>query len=150
MLHVQSEHILILQHSGFVNGEGANVLTSPVALTTTATAGCGAGTYPISVSSAAAANYTINYVGGQLTVDPVPQLSGMDVVVDGNNQFTLSWQTITNRSYQIEYKDNITASTWTPLDGPVVGTGSIMSITNDVSASPQRFFRVGGDNKRQL
>ena len=54
-----------------------------------------------------AANYAMNYVSGQLTVDPMPPLSSVDVNVDGNNQSIISWPTVTNHIYQIEYKDDL-------------------------------------------
>lgn len=58
------------EYSGFVNGENASVLTTPVSLTTTATAGSSAGTYSIVPSGAAAANYAITYVNGTLNIIP--------------------------------------------------------------------------------
>src|SRR5205814_5252280 len=51
-----------------VNGDTAASLTTPPTVTTTATDASGAGTYPISASGAAGANYTITYVHGTLTV----------------------------------------------------------------------------------
>ena len=58
---------LTASYNGFVGGENASVLSSPVVLSTTATTTSGAGTYPITASGAAAANYTIQYVNGTLT-----------------------------------------------------------------------------------
>ena len=55
-------------YAGFVNGDTVAVLTSPVVLTTTATAGSPAGLYPITASGAAGSNYTIVFVGGTLTI----------------------------------------------------------------------------------
>jgi hypothetical protein len=74
-----------------------------------------------------------------VTVNTPPQLAGAGA---GGNQFTLSWQTAVGQSYQIEYKDSLTAPTWTPLGSPVMGTGAFMSITNDITLSTQRFFRI--------
>ena len=54
--------------SGFVNGETTSVLTTQPTLSTTANASSEVGTYPITISGAAAANYTISYVNGTLTV----------------------------------------------------------------------------------
>jgi subtilisin family serine protease len=58
---------LTVNYNGFVNGDSAASLTTPPAVTT-APATSGVGTYPITVSGAASANYTINYVNGTLTV----------------------------------------------------------------------------------
>ena len=46
----------------------ASSLTSPVVLSTSASAASDAGTYPITPSGAASANYTISFVAGTLTV----------------------------------------------------------------------------------
>jgi hypothetical protein len=59
---------LTVTYSGFVNGDDASVLTTQPTVTTTATASSPVGSYPITVSGAAAANYNITYVGGTLTV----------------------------------------------------------------------------------
>ena len=59
-------------YTGFVNGDTAASLTTPVTFTTTATAASGVGTYPISASGATAANYTIAFVNGTLTVTAAP------------------------------------------------------------------------------
>src|SRR5207244_5498306 len=57
-------------YSGFVNGDTASDLVTPVSLSTTATAASAVGTYPITASGAADANYTISFVAGTLTVTP--------------------------------------------------------------------------------
>ncbi len=59
-------------YSGFVNGDTNISLTTQPAINTTATAASHVGTYPITVSGAADANYTISYVSGTLTVTAVP------------------------------------------------------------------------------
>lgn len=59
---------LTASYSGFVNGDDPSRLDTPVSLSTTATAGSAAGTYPIVSSGAADANYTITFVNGALTV----------------------------------------------------------------------------------
>lgn len=59
---------LTVHYNGFVNGEDASVLTSPLTVTTTATQSSAPGTYPITPGGAAAANYHITFVNGVLTV----------------------------------------------------------------------------------
>jgi gliding motility-associated-like protein len=63
---------LTVTYCGFVNNESAAVLTSKPTISTTATTTSVAGTYPIIATGAVAANYTIAYVDGVLTVDPAP------------------------------------------------------------------------------
>jgi len=61
---------LTVSYSGFINGDTASSLTTPPALTTTATASSPVGSYPIIASGAASPNYTIAYVSGSLSVNP--------------------------------------------------------------------------------
>ncbi|MDA1276614.1 MAG: MBG domain-containing protein [Verrucomicrobia bacterium] len=65
-------------YSGFVNGDTLLSLDTPATLSTTATAASDAGTYPITVSGATDANYTITFVPGTLTVDRVSLLITAD------------------------------------------------------------------------
>src|SRR5438067_11282894 len=69
-------------YSGFVNGETAASLDTPVSLSTTATAGSVVGTYPITASAAADANYTISFVAGTLTVTP----AGLTITADDKSK----------------------------------------------------------------
>ena len=61
---------LTASYSGFVNGDSAASLTSPVALTTTATAASHVAGNPFAItpSGAASSDYAISYVPGVLTV----------------------------------------------------------------------------------
>jgi hypothetical protein len=62
-----------LSYSGFVNGETSSVIiTAPVA-STSASVTSNVGTYPITVSGGAAANYSFNYSPGTLTIVPANQ-----------------------------------------------------------------------------
>jgi hypothetical protein len=42
----------------------------------------------------------------------------------------------------VEYKDDLAASTWTPLGAPLAGTGAPLIVTNNFNLSAQRFFRL--------
>jgi regulation of enolase protein 1 (concanavalin A-like superfamily) len=54
----------------------------------------------------------------------------------------LSWPSIAGQFYQLEYKNDLSALTWTTLGSPVTGNGATLSATNSVGASGQRFFRL--------
>jgi gliding motility-associated-like protein len=60
--------VFTLKYSGFVNNETEAVLTSQPIISTTATITSPIGKYPITISGVAAANYTITYVTGELTI----------------------------------------------------------------------------------
>lgn len=67
----QPNPALTVQYSGFVNNENTNNLSTLPVVATTATASSLVGTYPITVTGAAAANYNMLQLGGILTVQPV-------------------------------------------------------------------------------
>src|SRR5262249_54589327 len=71
---------LTVGYSGFVNGDTAASLTTAPTVTTTATAASGVGTYPITVSGAVSANYSITYANGTLTITPAT------LTITANNQ----------------------------------------------------------------
>jgi hypothetical protein len=131
---------LTAHYDGFVNGENTNALTTQVTLSTAADANSPAGTtYPITASGAAAANYTINYVEGTLTVVAQPDLAGISV---SGNQFTLTWPTIVGQNYQVEYKDSLDDPAWTPLGAPVAGTGNPLTVNDNINNATNRFYRL--------
>ena len=68
---------------------------------------------------------------------PVP----VNIQTSGTNLF-LNWPAGAGQSYQLEYKDDLTAPTWTPLGSPVTGTGGTLTLTNNLGDSPQRYFRL--------
>jgi hypothetical protein len=130
---------LTASYVGFVGGDGTNnALTTQVTLTTTATTNSPVGTYPITASGAVAPNYTISYNGGTLTVVAVPQVNTISVI---SNQFIFSFPTLSSQKYQVEFKDDMVAPTWTNLGGQLNGTGSSITITNAITG-PKRFFQI--------
>ncbi len=70
MVAGQAVPALSATYSGFVNGDTAASLTTTATISTTATAGSPAGTYPITVGGASSSNYQITYVAGTLTITP--------------------------------------------------------------------------------
>src|SRR5262249_54415008 len=102
-LRGEANPVLTSGYSGFIAGENSSVLTSPAVLNTTATASSAVGSYPITGSGAAAANYTVAYVNGTLQVLSAPQLSCATINVSGTKQFVVSWPTLTGQTYQLEY-----------------------------------------------
>jgi hypothetical protein len=73
---------LTVSYSGFVNGEGINVLTEAPVPSTSATQSSGVGNYPISVTGGVAANYSLTYVAGTLTINK----ADIAVVADNKNK----------------------------------------------------------------
>jgi hypothetical protein len=130
---------LTASYAGFVVGDDTNnALTTQVTLSTTATTNSPVGTYPITASGAVALNYTISYNSGTLTVVAVPQLTTLGISA---GQFIFSFPTISNQLYQVEFKDDMLAPSWTNLGSPLPGTGGSITVTNAISG-PKRFFQV--------
>ena len=59
-----------------------------------------------------------------------------------NNTFTLRWQTMSGRTYRVEYKNNLNAAQWTILPQVINGNGSIYTFMDTATNVPQRFYRV--------
>ncbi|WP_315823747.1 MBG domain-containing protein [Paraflavitalea speifideaquila] len=68
----QANPALTISYTGFVNNETNTVFTTQPVISTLATPASPTGDYAITVTGAAAANYTLTYVNGNLTVTPLP------------------------------------------------------------------------------
>jgi hypothetical protein len=129
-----------VSYNGFVNNEGTNVLTGTPSLNTSATTSSLPGTYTIIAGAGTlnATNYNFAFINGTLTVVALPRLTNVLL----NGKFILAWPTVAGQTYQLEYKDNLSAATWIFSGDPFVGTGNPIIATNNLGASPQRFFRL--------
>ncbi|MCX6864721.1 MAG: S8 family serine peptidase [Verrucomicrobia bacterium] len=58
--------------------------------------------------------------------------------------FVLTFPSVAERKYQIEWSDNLAATSWTLLGATITGTGAAIQITdpNALSTSPRRFYRL--------
>lgn len=105
----------------FVNGDNASVLSGVPVLTTTATQNSAVGTYPIFISQGtlAAANYTLNFANGTLTI------------VQGKSQ-TVTFSPIPNMTYGAQaYKMSAVASSGYPVTYSIGAGTNIASISQD-------------------
>jgi hypothetical protein len=71
---------------------------------------------------------------------PLPQSVSLTASLSGTN-IVLSFPTQAGSTYTVYYKNNLTDPTWTQLGAPVLGNGSIMSVTDGISES-HRFYRL--------
>jgi MBG domain (YGX type) len=111
-------------------------------VTTTGTASSAVGTYPITASGAVDANYTISYVPGTLTVTPAPNPTILSIKAVGNNSMVITWTSISNNVYRVQYKTNLASTNWISLAPDVTAAGSTASFTDHPVGARQRYYRV--------
>ena len=70
----------------------------------------------------------------------LPQFTG--AAAGSNGQIQLTFNTLLGQHYQVQFKDQLSAATWTVLGGTIVGTGSSLTVSDDMTGSPQRFYRL--------
>ena len=63
-----------------------------------------------------------------------PSISGSDL--------TLTWPATFGRTYRVEFKNNLNDPDWILLGQELTATSDTLSISDDVSGSPQRFYRL--------
>ncbi|WP_178372175.1 MBG domain-containing protein [Chitinophaga jiangningensis] len=122
-LYGAANPVLTYHITGFVNNETAAVLTGTPALTTTAVANSGVGTYPITVAlnTLSAANYTFVMVNGTLTV--------------GRNSQTINFTPPTDKTYgDAPFALSASSSSGLPVtfavkSGPAAISGNLVTIT---------------------
>ncbi len=73
-----------------------------------------------------------------VAVYPPPQLA---FATQSGGQFTFTWDAPSGLNYQVEYKDDLNGTSWTPIGGPLSGNGANLSFTN-APITQRRFFRV--------
>jgi len=69
-----------------------------------------------------------------------PQFSGVSTTGDG--QMRISFNTLPGQHYQVQFKDHLADAAWTALGGIISGTGSPLTVSDDMVGSPQRFYRL--------
>jgi len=70
----------------------------------------------------------------------LPPLS-ISSIVASNGSVTLGWQSISGRTYRVEYKTNLTDPSWTALPPNITATGSSTSRTDPAGAA-RKFYRL--------
>jgi hypothetical protein len=76
-----------------------------------------------------------------------PSLTGFSIisaVFKAGTGTTVTWQAFNGHSYQVQYKNSLTAPSWTPIGAPVVATGATASYLDSTATGAARFYRVQG------
>ncbi|KIO77135.1 hypothetical protein TH53_10850 [Pedobacter lusitanus] len=160
----QADPVFTFTYTGFVNGDNAASLTTAPLATTTATAASGKGTYPISVSNAVAANYTISYTEGQLHIRSLPVITyaNLPAVTYGDANFDPAASS--DAGVQPVYSsDNLSVAVIENGRVKIVGTGTanitasfaatadfVAAIATKSLTVAKRILIVRADNKSRL
>ena len=119
--------VLTASYSGFVNGDTVASLDTPVSPSTTATASSGVGTYPITASGAADANYVITHVNGTLTITP----AALTITANDTNKIYGAAVPALTASYNGFVNGDTPASLTTP-----VTLGTTATVSSPVGSYP--------------
>ena len=60
----------------------------------------------------------------------------------GGGHLTISFDSITGRTYRVDWKEHLEDPAWTPLAPPVLATGTSVIATDQTHPGSQRFYRV--------
>ncbi|MGZ5005613.1 MAG: thrombospondin type 3 repeat-containing protein, partial [Chthoniobacterales bacterium] len=76
--------------------------------------------------------------------DPTSGASALRITSITNDGTTvgLSFPTVFSKSYQLEYKNNITDPSWNSLGTSVAGTGGTVEVTDTSSNPGHRYYRL--------
>jgi hypothetical protein len=109
--------------SGFVKGDNASMLIGILSCSTAATPASPVGTYPVTCSGQSAANYSITYVPGQLSVTPAP------LTITANN-VSRPYGQANPSSFGVTYSGFVNGDTSSSL------SGALSCTTTAVQSSP--------------
>jgi hypothetical protein len=70
---------------------------------------------------------------------PAPNIHGFSR--GPNNSFSLTWNTLANIEYQLQYSTNLASTNWINLN-LYDATGSILTVTNPIGTNPAVFYRL--------
>lgn len=91
------------------------------------------------------ADYMLVAVANGISSDPIAFSTSLQPVIVqpvlSSNEFLFSFATVTGQNYVVEYKNQLTNGNWIPLQTNA-GNGGIETVTNALTASRQRFFRL--------
>jgi hypothetical protein len=70
---------------------------------------------------------------------PPPQITSLSVA---DNVAYLTWQTLAATIYRVQYKTNLNDTNWITLGSDIVASGNTLSVSNNINAFVQQFYRV--------
>jgi uncharacterized repeat protein (TIGR03803 family) len=89
--------------------------------------------------------YGTTFGGGAVAVGVVFKIDLSPVMqppVFAGGQLTMTWGSITNTVYQLQYATNLSQPSWISIGNPVTATNSTISVSYPITSDSQRFYRV--------
>jgi hypothetical protein len=127
--------------TGVLNGDNITATYSTIA-----DAGSHAGTYPIVPvlvdPNGKLPNYLVHSTNGNLTIAAPPAPVILSIVRNQNSDIVLTWSSLSNLTYRVQYNDALGTTNWTDATPDVPALGNTATMTNSPGVSPQRFYRV--------
>jgi hypothetical protein len=62
--------------------------------------------------------------------------------VVSTNGITISWNAITGLTYQVQFKNNLSDTTWTNLPGNVAASNGVALKLDPAATNTTRFYRI--------
>ena len=81
------------------------------------------------------------YIAGTIPTNPSSVFMAAISLVVASNNVVLSWAAVSNRTYQVQYKDSLSDPNWTDIGNQIIATSSPLSFTN-TAGTATRCFRV--------
>ena len=75
-------------------------------------------------------------------VPPPPAFSITSVSYQVGTGTTLTWPTFNGRTYQVEYKNSLLNTSWTPVGSPIVASGTPTLFTDSTATGTARYYHV--------
>jgi hypothetical protein len=112
--------------------------TNWISLTPEVTATGSTASYTDHPAGASQRYYRILLVSTSPVMAPVIQT----LVGAGTTNVVITWSAVSNQTYHLQYKTNLSSAAWSDLSPNVTATGSTASFTDHPVGARQRFYHV--------
>jgi hypothetical protein len=73
-----------------------------------------------------------------ISPEPPPRIDSISI----QNGVALSFLTLTNRFYAVEWNTNLLNASWMSLTSGIIGNGASQAVTDPTTNAPTRFYRL--------
>ncbi len=133
---LESKSTTVTTGAPFVIGDGTNAATFRLL----------GGTHTFQNGLIISSNATVtgcgNIVGTIFNSGTLSLCSSTIVSIQKVNGTTISFTTLSGKTYTLQFKNLLSDASWTPLPNPVIGTGNVMSIPDSTAQPATRFYRI--------